>query len=143
MTQTISSPARSGGCLCGQVRYRFTADPLMVAVCHCRNCQKQSGTAFSIVCVLADTQYSQQGKTTIFQDRGDSGAIVHRHFCAGCGSPIISIADALPGLTIIKAGTLDDPRPWRPSLEAYCDRALPWLPPLADDRHARSNTGQK
>lgn len=138
----IDDPARSGGCLCGQVRYRFTGDPLMVAVCHCRHCQKQSGSAFSLVCVVTDAQYRQEGETRIFQDRGDSGGTVDRHFCAHCGSPITSIAGILPGLTIIKAGTLDDPSPWRPAAEAYCDSALPWLPPLAADRYPRSNIGQ-
>jgi hypothetical protein len=42
----------SGGCLCGQVRYSASADPAMVAVCHCRNCQKQAGTAAGL-CTIA------------------------------------------------------------------------------------------
>jgi hypothetical protein len=137
----IDDPARSGGCLCGHVRYRFIGDPLMVAVCHCRHCQKQSGSAFSLVCVVTDTQYRQEGETRVFQDRGDSGSTVDRHFCTHCGSPITSIAGILPGLTIIKAGTLDDPSPWRPAAEAYCSSALAWLTPLAADRYPRSNIG--
>lgn len=140
--EDIHDPARTGGCLCGEVRYQFTGDPLMVAVCHCRHCQKQSGTAFSVVCVLTDGQYRQTGTTQVYHDTGDSGSPVHRHFCAHCGSPIVSIAGLLPGLTIIKAGTLDDPTPWHPTAEAYCDTALPWLPALAAERHARSNIGQ-
>ena len=39
----------TGGCLCGQVRYSANADPAIVAVCHCKNCQKQTGTAFSVL----------------------------------------------------------------------------------------------
>lgn len=139
---TTDDPTRSGGCLCGRVRYQFTGDPLMVAACHCRHCQRQSGTAFSLVCVVTDDQYRQTGETRVFQDKGDSGAAVYRHFCAHCGSPILSVAGILPGLTIIKAGTLDDPSPWRPMAEAYCDTALPWLPVLAAERHPRSNIGQ-
>jgi len=38
----------TGGCLCGQVRYSANADPAFIGVCHCKNCQKQTGTAFSI-----------------------------------------------------------------------------------------------
>ena len=39
----------AGGCLCGKVRYSATADPAVIAVCHCKNCQRQSGTAFGTV----------------------------------------------------------------------------------------------
>jgi hypothetical protein len=45
----------------------------------------------------------------------------------------------MPGIVIVKAGTLDDPSGLRPALEAYCDSALPWVPGLAETRFARSN----
>lgn len=131
-----------GGCLCGQVRYAFSGDPMMTAICHCRHCQKQSGAPFSLVYVVADEAYRENGETRIYEDRGESGAAVYRHFCATCGSPIRSMAAALPGLTIVKAGTLDLPAPWTPALEAYCDSALGWMPPITDQRFARSNIGE-
>ena len=130
-----------GGCLCGRIRYAFDGEPLLVAVCHCRHCQRQSGSAFSVVCAVADHAYHQVGETRIFEDVGDSGEKLHRHFCEACGSPIISLTKALPGLTIVKAGSLDEPERWRPTLEAYCDSGMPWLPAIADERHARSNVG--
>ena len=128
-----------GGCLCGQVRYVFDGDPLLVAVCHCRNCQRQSGSAFSVVCAILDQSYHQQGTTRVFEDVGESGQTVQRHFCERCGSPIVSIAAAIPGLTIIKAGSLDHPEQWVPALEAYCDSSMSWLPAVATERHPRSN----
>lgn len=131
-----------GGCLCGQVRYAFSGDPIMTAICHCRHCQKQSGAPFSLVCVVADEAYRETGETRIYEDRGESGAAVYRHFCATCGSPIRSMATVLSGLTIVKAGTLDRPAPWTPALEAYCDSALKWMPPITDQRFARSNIGE-
>jgi hypothetical protein len=70
-----------GGCLCGQVRYVATAEPALVAVCHCKNCQKQAGTAFTVVVGW--------GLKT-FNDTGDSGQPVRRNFCPECGSPITS-----------------------------------------------------
>lgn len=130
------SDQHQGGCLCGQVRYGFTGDPLLVAVCHCQNCQKQSGAPFSLVVAVTDDAFTRTGQTKVFDDHGDSGGTVHRHFCPDCGSPIISLADALPGLTLIKAGTLDAPGAWTPTFEVYCDRAMPWLPALAAERHA-------
>jgi hypothetical protein len=131
-----------GGCLCGQVRYSFTGDPLLVALCHCTHCRKQGGAPFSLVCAVADEAYSERGETRIYEDRGESGAAVYRHFCATCGSPIRSMAAALPGLTIVKAGTLDTPDQWPPVLEAYCNSALNWMPTITDQRFARSNIGE-
>ena len=127
----MTNQVREGGCLCGAVRYRVTGDPIISAVCHCRHCQKQGGSAFSVVIAVTDDNYAQTGKTAVFEDRGDSGQPVHRHFCGDCGSPIVSIAGMLPGLTLIKAGTLDDPSAINPAQEAYCRDAWPVFPRLA------------
>ncbi|MES2302076.1 MAG: GFA family protein [Pseudomonadota bacterium] len=130
-----------GGCLCGQVRYSFQGEPLIVAVCHCRHCQRQSGSAFSLVVAVPDGAVVQTGPTRTFLDRGTSGQPVHRVFCPQCGSPIVSRIEVMPGVTFIKAGTLDDPGRWTPSLEVFCAERWPWLPQLAAEQHARSNLG--
>jgi hypothetical protein len=116
----------SGGCLCGQVRYSARADPAMVAVCHCKNCQKQTGTAFSVVVGIPKSAMSIQGKLKTFHDTGESGERVERNFCPECGSPITSDAAAMPELTFIKAGTLDDTSWLDPKVHVYCDSAQHW-----------------
>ena len=98
----------TGGCLCGQVRYSANADPAIVAVCHCKNCQKQTGTAFSVLVGVPKSAISIQGNLKTFHDTGDSGQPVDRNFCPECGSPIISDVAVMPDLRFIKAGTLDD-----------------------------------
>lgn len=138
----MTGTTHTGSCLCGKVRYAFEGDPLLVAVCHCRHCQRQSGSAFSLVLAVSDAAYTQQGETRAFADKGESGQAVLRHFCENCGSPIVSIAEAIPGLTLIKGGSLDNPGRWTPSLEAYCESSLPWIPAVARERHARSNIGE-
>ncbi|HEX7871312.1 MAG TPA: GFA family protein [Sphingobium sp.] len=128
-----------GGCLCGQVRYSYAGEPLLTAVCHCRHCQKQSGSAFSVVCAVPAAAFSQTGSTRVFADVGESGQGVERHFCPDCGSPIVSIAAALPDMILIKAGTMDGFSALTPVAEVYCDSAATWLPALADTRFPRSN----
>lgn len=122
--------SNAGGCLCGQVRYTVSAEPLLTAVCHCRHCQRQSGSAFSVVCAYPSDVYAQTGVTRIFHDTGDSGQVVERHFCPDCGSLIVSIAAVMPGVTIVKAGTLDGFAGLVPAAEVYCDNSLSWLPAL-------------
>lgn len=118
-----------GGCLCGGVRYAFEAEPLLTAVCHCRNCQKQSGSAFSLIVALPAEALRLSGETlAVYQDVGqDSGQPVQRYFCRACGSPIKSEGALAPGLVFVKAGTLDDTTWLAPSMAMWCDSSQPWL----------------
>lgn len=116
-----------GGCLCGNVRYRADAEPAFVGVCHCRNCQKATGSAFGIVVGVPQTALSVQGNLATFQDKGDSGKAMYRRFCPVCGSTVMDEAEALPGVVMVQVGTLDDPGWVKPSMEIYCDSAQPWV----------------
>jgi hypothetical protein len=120
-------PQISGGCLCGKVRYETEAAPVLTGVCHCRNCQKQAGSAFSINVAVPKQALSIKGTLKTYADKGDSGKAVSRRFCPDCGSPIISEAEALPDVVIIKAGTLDDTSWLNPTTEIFCDSAQPWV----------------
>jgi hypothetical protein len=72
------------------------------------------------------SQVSVTGRLTTYRDTGDSGKPVLRNFCPICGSGIFASVEVLPDLTIILAGTLDDPAKFSPSMEIYCDSAQPW-----------------
>jgi hypothetical protein len=117
-----------GGCLCGQVRYIASAEPALVAVCHCKNCQKQAGTAFTVVVAIPKSAISIQGRVKTFNDTGDSGQPVRRNFCPECGSPITSDVAVMPDLTFIKSGTLDDTSWLDPKMHVYCDSMQHWVP---------------
>lgn len=116
-----------GGCLCGKVRYSADAEPAFVGVCHCKNCQKGTGTAFAPVVALPKPAVSVQGNLKTYNDRGDSGKTLYRRFCPECGSSVIDEAEAMPNVVMILTGTLDDPSWIKPSLQIYCDSAQPWV----------------
>lgn len=127
-----------GGCLCGQVRYSANAEPALIAVCHCKNCQKQAATAFSVVVAIPKSAMSIQGQLKTYQDRGDSGQPVRRNFCPECGSPITSDVAVMPDLTFIKAGTLDDTSWLDPKMHVYCDSKQHWTPiPEGSEKFAK------
>ena len=115
-----------GGCLCGQVRFKADAEPLFQAVCHCKNCQKQGGTAFSVVVGVPTAALHISGETATYDDTADSGGKVARVFCPRCGSPILSEAAGRPGLSIIKAGTLDDTSELDPKVHVWTESAMPF-----------------
>jgi hypothetical protein len=116
-----------GGCLCGKVRYSADAEPSFVGVCHCKNCQSATGTAFNTVVGVPKSTLEMQGSLKSYADRGDSGKAVSRLFCPECGSSVIDEAEAFPGVSFILAGTLDDTSWVKPALEIFCDSAQPWV----------------
>ena len=135
----VDMTAREGGCLCGAVRYTLNAEPQAVVLCHCTHCRRQSGSVFSTNLVFAQAHVALRGAPRRYRDSGDSGQPVWRHFCGECGAPLFTIAEAMPGVVIVKAGTIDDTPDWRPTVEIYVDRAAPWLPRLEGTaRYGRS-----
>lgn len=123
---------QSGGCLCGKVTYEFDGNPIATAVCHCANCQRQSGAAFSINILARETQLSVSGDLSTYEDAGENGNKVYRKFCPNCGSPIISALESMPGLVALKVGTLDDASAVKPSVQLWCTSKQNWLELAAD-----------
>ena len=113
-----------GGCLCGQIRYAANAEPAFVGVCHCKNCQKQTGTAFSVLVGIPKSAMTIRGRIKTFEDTGGSGLAVRRNFCPECGSRLFGGKSDF-GLGIA-AGTLDDPSVYKPLHELWTSDAQPW-----------------
>ncbi len=121
-----------GGCLCGNIRYTCEAEPMMMAICHCKNCQKQTSTSFSILVAVPKGSLNIEGELSAYNDQGSSGQAVIRKFCGKCGSPILSDVAALPTMDFLKAGTLNDTSWLKPEVQLWCDSAQPWIK-LDDD----------
>jgi hypothetical protein len=120
--------AIKGSCRCGKVTYSSDADPVFVGVCHCKSCQKSTGSAYATVIAVPTATLTVSGPLTQFDDRGDSGQGTHRSFCSACGSTVVQSADVMAGITMIPLGTLDDPTAVSPVMQIYCDSALSWAP---------------
>lgn len=98
-----------GGCQCGAVRYRLTAAPLSVYACHCKDCQRFSGTTHSLSMVVraGDVELTK-GELWGFDKLADSGRTVRMMGCQTCGTKIWNVPLAAPEFLIVKPGTLDD-----------------------------------
>jgi hypothetical protein len=120
---------RAGGCLCGKVRYRVPFKPLATVVCHCRNCQRQAGSAFSLVAVFPRDLLELEGELRVYEDRGTSGQKVFRQFCENCGSPVLTDTERAreQGLIFVKAGTFDEVSDLNPTTHYWTKRAHQWL----------------
>jgi len=116
----------TGGCACGAVRYECTAEPFMALNCHCRDCQRASGSAYaSGVFVSADAFRFTKGAPKYYASVSDKGTDVARGFCAECGSPLVAGQAAQP-FVIIHAASLDEPGQHRPTMDIFASSAQPW-----------------
>jgi hypothetical protein len=123
------SETRAGGCLCGAVRYTTAWPPIAVATCQCANCQKQAGSAISIIALVPAAGLEVAGELTAYEDHGDSGGTVFRKFCGTCGSPVISDIPGMEaqGIRVLKAGTLDDRSGLNPQMHYWTESGQDWM----------------
>ena len=104
------NPIREGGCLCGALRYRVRGEPLRASVCHCRNCQRRTGSAFGIGAYFRDADVELRGSRNTYEYRSDeTGRWLRMEFCPSCGNTVTWTAEALAGMRAIAGGSLDDP----------------------------------
>lgn len=118
----------AGGCHCGAVRYEVVARPLGVYACHCKDCQRFSGAAFSLSMVVrkADLRVTK-GTPDSYRKTADSGRVALMHGCAVCGTRLWNEPLASPDVLIVKPGTLDESGWAVPAGNIWVSRKLAWV----------------
>lgn len=116
----------TGGCLCGSVRYRFTAAPIVTRVCWCRDCQYLGAGSGTVNVCFPTRAMFVEGTTEDYRSVADSGTAMHRRFCPRCGTPLFSEAETRPHLVFVRVGTLDDPEIARPAATIWTVSAPTW-----------------
>jgi hypothetical protein len=111
-----------GGCLCGQVRWRATAAPINVRLCHCRNCQRATGGPYFARALFMDDDVARTGHTT----RWASSARLHRLSCTRCGTPVFAEPQDGPWIAVALA-TADDPTALAPGSHIWVSKKLDWV----------------
>jgi len=117
----------SGGCACGAIRYEFTAEPMMMLHCHCRDCRQSSGGPFSSFAIVPTGDFKLlQGSLRFHASPSEKGGNTHRGFCPECGSPIQAKPDFNPHIVAIRTASLDDPSRFHPQVNIWTSDAQPW-----------------
>jgi hypothetical protein len=123
MTDTLE-----GGCACGKLRYRMRSAPMFVHCCHCKDCQRQTGTAFVLNALIeTDRVDVLSGETRPFPMPTDSGRPHTVFRCPECGTAVWSEYGGLSALRFVRVGTLDDPKALPPDVHIYLRSKLPWI----------------
>jgi hypothetical protein len=117
-----------GGCACGAVRYRMTSAPLFVHCCHCRDCQRQTGSAFVLNALIETARVELLGAQPVrFAMPTDSGRPHGVYRCSTCGTAVWSEYGGVETIRFVRVGTLDDPQALRPDVHIYTRSKQPWL----------------
>ncbi len=119
-----------GGCDCGQVRYRMASRPLIVHCCHCRWCQRESGSAFALNALIESerlTHLASEPQLTDTPSSSGRGQQIAR--CPRCRVALWShYAGAGPFVRFVRVGTLDLPDHLPPDIHIFTASKQPWIP---------------
>jgi len=115
----------TGGCACGAIRYRCTAEPVFSGNCHCRDCQHHTGSAYAAeIGVPENAVELTAGEATFYSVKSDSGTTLRRGFCGSCGAPVLILTER--GWTVISTGSLDTPEAFEPQMDVFTSSAHSW-----------------
>lgn len=122
----MTLPAR-GSCQCGQVQLTLSGDALFTYACHCMDCQKRTGSAFSMGLVIPADFVALEGECTAWTRTSDDGHTNTRHSCSQCGNIIYGDSSATPGIWKLQAGLLEDTSGLRPNVHLWTRRKQGWV----------------
>jgi hypothetical protein len=116
----------TGRCACGQVHYEVTGEPIRMVNCHCRDCQRASGSAYAALLAFERSAMKLTGELRYFGVTSERDTRLDRGFCPNCGSPLTVRPEARPDVLYVQAGSLDDPSWHKPTAQIWVRSAPPW-----------------
>jgi hypothetical protein len=117
-----------GGCACGAVRYRLETAPMFVNCCHCRDCQRQTGSAFVINALIETDRITlTAGAPVAVRVPTDSGRPHDIYRCEACQTALWSDYGGRRALRFVRVGALDDPAALLPDAQIFTRSRLPWV----------------
>ena len=116
----------SGGCLCGLVRYKISAQPVASVNCHCRTCQKAVGAPYIALMFVSDAALTISGVYKEYPTLAASGNTLYRAFCPECGTALFGRNSTFTKIRPVAAATLDDPSIFKPQKDMWVADAQSW-----------------
>jgi hypothetical protein len=114
----------NGSCYCGAVRYEIHGKVLNFLNCHCPDCRKMTGAAFSSVLIVQSEGFIVVGEENLVPYQSSPGK--QRCFCKTCGCHLFSRVEHRQGMVFVKAGSLDDDPHMKPQVHFWTSVKAPW-----------------
>ena len=116
-----------GSCQCGNITYQLLEPPLLVAACHCKECQKLSTSAFSITAVVKTEAVKFSGELKQWERLADSGNKNYAKFCPTCGNRIYHFDPDISETIKLKPANLSDTTILKPSMHIWISEKQEWF----------------
>lgn len=126
---------RLASCSCGQLELSIRGEPVRISVCHCRACQRRTGSPFGAQARYLKTDVEINGQSTPWVRKADSGNLIDFHFCPNCGSTVFYLPEQEPDLIAVAIGAFADPTFPGPGFSVYESRMHPWVGIPEDVEH--------
>lgn len=118
----------TGRCHCGVTTYEVSAMPMACVACHCKNCQRTGGGAFSVNIITSGTALTFTGQAPgTVRWTADSGNARVGRFCTSCGSRIANGYEPWDDIIVVRGGTLDDTSVVRPVAHLWLSAKQDWV----------------
>ena len=127
---------RLATCSCGQLTARCVGEPALISLCHCKSCQRRTGSAFGVGAFFLRTSVEAAGERRNFTRQGDSGSSVKFHFCPACGSTVFWEPERRPDIVAVAVGTFADSNFPKPTREVYTSERCIWIDPFLPEQPA-------
>jgi hypothetical protein len=119
-------PSRTASCCCGQLRIQVEGEPRIVGVCHCRACQRRTGSVFATLAGFS-APFNVSGTATEYVRVGDQGARFRFRFCPVCGTTVFHTEEGEDQSVSVAVGAFADPGFPAPRVSVYDSRRHPWV----------------
>jgi hypothetical protein len=126
---------RHASCSCGQLSIATEGEPIRISMCHCLNCQRRTGSPFSVQARFPRDTVRIEGRSTTYTLTGDSGSRATFHFCPACGATVYYDMEAVPDAVAVPVGAFADPAFPAPRVSVYEARRHPWVGLPAEIEH--------
>lgn len=116
---------RTGGCLCGRIRFTLQGEPLAARICWCKDCQHIAGNG-TVNAMFRTDAIQVTGDMAAYEKVAASGNTVTRRFCPTCGVHLMADSSGRAGISVVRVGNLDDPSGIRPTANIWSASAPAW-----------------
>lgn len=121
----------AGSCYCGNIQFKLNNKPKLIVNCHCDDCKKRNGSAFSTYIAVSEKEFQIiKGENTLKQYEAKNIGI--KYFCSECGSPVYNKNFRFPELSLIFYGALAKPAGFEPNVNIYCSTKHTWVDDISN-----------
>ena len=118
----------TGGCICGEVKYKLTETPLFTQACHCKDCKILTGSSYVINSSVLENTLIVEGEVSSSEGlKGGSGKPFKVYFCTKCGTYLYTDYDSAVGRMNVRTKTLDESKEFPPQVHIFTKDRDPWL----------------